>query len=80
MIRIEMNPLDQKDIIDLLQYALEQKQTDYSKEAYSNYWKIRVPQLLDIMNGKNVNPCIVKSTLPKAIKKEDKEEKIPFYW
>lgn len=80
MIRLEINPLDQKDIIELLEYALEQKKVDYNKEAYPKYWEIRVPQLLAIMNGKNVAPSIMKSTLPRAIKKEDKEEKIPFYW
>ena len=87
MIRLEINPLDQKDIIELLEYALEKKIEEGEEVSgrhhwdSSRYYAFRIPQLIKIMNGKNVSPGIYQSSLPKKIKtKPDKEDKIEFYF
>lgn len=67
MIRIEMNPNDQKDIIELLDFALEMKYvmqpTKYGSFNDYGYWKIRIPQLKVVLLGKNTSPAIYKSSL-----------------
>lgn len=64
MIRIEMNPLDQKDILDLLDYALEmQYLTRREKESMYYYWNLRIPQLKAVVLGKNVSPGIYQSSM-----------------
>lgn len=71
MIRIEMNPNDQKDIIELLYYSLGKKleEEDKGKWNNKNYWRIRIEQLLQIMGGKNVSPAVVRSSMPHPIKR-----------
>lgn len=64
MIRIEMSPNDQKDIIDLLDYALDmQYLTRHEKDSFYLYWKLRIPQLKVVLLGKNMTPPIYKSAL-----------------
>lgn len=67
MIRIEMNPLDQKDMLELLDFALKMKylMRPIKKHEYNDYgyWQMRIPQLKAILNGKNVSPGIYKSTM-----------------
>lgn len=69
MIRIELEPLEQKDIIDYLQYALDQKEKNkYEEREYkfntTNYDIDRIAFLIDtlsknkdrtILNKKNVS-------------------------
>lgn len=87
MIRLEINPLDQKDIIELLEYALAKKLEEGEEVSGRHHWdsrgyyRMRIPQLIMIMNGKNVSPGIYQSSAPRRIKKtEDKEDKIDFYF
>lgn len=64
MIRIEMNPLDQKDILDLLDYALEMQYLERRKpDSMYYYWNLRIPQLKAIILGKNVSPGIYRSSM-----------------
>lgn len=78
MIRIEISPNDQKDIIDLLDYALEKKKEDDDKEAYPKYWEIRIPQLKKLINEYEPYNNIVQSSLGGFIKNiskwDDKDE------
>ena len=78
MIRIEISPNDQKDILDLLDYALEKKKEDIDKEAFPKYWEIRIPQLKDLINEYQPYNNIVQSSLGGFIKNiskwDDKEE------
>lgn len=61
MIRVEMSPNDQKDILDLLDYALKYKHLD--KEGYPKYWELRIPQLKAIINGLQPYDPGVQSTM-----------------
>ena len=70
MIRIEISHNDQKDIINLLDYALQKKKEDDDKEAYPKYWEIRISQLKQVLNGKNVNDSITKSTINFGMRKD----------
>ena len=78
MIKIEISPLDQKDILDLLDYALKKKKEDTDKEAYPKYWQIRIPQIKSVINGYEPYENIVQSSLGGFIKNiskwDDKEE------
>lgn len=66
---IRLNPNDQKDILDLLKYALEKKKKEKPDGKFgsnwndSKYWEIRIPQLIDLVNGRIVNDSIMRSTL-----------------
>lgn len=70
MIRIEMSPYDQKDILELLDLTLNYLEESLKKEKYgrwewsnAGYWKHRIPQLKQVMSGKNTTPPIYKSSL-----------------
>lgn len=68
MVRIELEPLEQKDLLEMLDYALDQKilNRPINKGSYkwddTNYWKIRINQLKQKLNGMNTN-SIYKSSL-----------------
>lgn len=53
MIRIEMTPYEQKDILDVLDYALLQYELSHDKMR--GYWLIRIKELKKVIKGK-VNP------------------------
>ena len=69
MIKLEINPLDQKDIIELLDYAKEQKNLNKpvlkgsQRWDDTKYWEIRISQLKAIINGKNIRNGIYSSSL-----------------
>lgn len=63
MVEIKLEPNDQKDILDLLKYALKKKQEDKDKESYPRYWELRIPQLEQLINGRNVYDTIYQSSL-----------------
>ena len=69
MIKIEISPYDQKDLLELLDFALEMKKItrpkNKTKGNFNDYgfWEIRIPQLKYIISGKDVSPAIYKSAL-----------------
>lgn len=69
MVRIELEPLEQKDILEMLDYALEQKRLNRPINKGSNkwddtkYWEIRISQLKALINGKNIRNGIYSSSL-----------------
>lgn len=82
MIRIEISPNDQKDILDLLDYALEKKKEDTDKEAYPKYWEIRIPQLKDLINEYEPYNNVIQSSLNGFTRiwgNNDIKEDIEFY-
>lgn len=79
MIRIEMSPYDQKDILELLDYAKEQKIINKpilrgsQKWDDSGYWEFRVEHLKKVIEGKVHNESIYKSTLIDYMEKKRDE-------
>lgn len=70
MIRLEINPLDQRDVVELLDYAKEQKLNNRpvlkgsQRWDDTNYWVNRIEYLKKVILGKiNTNTSIYKSTL-----------------
>lgn len=53
MIKIEMTPYEQKDILEVLDFALEEYQ--FSKDPMKKYWMMRIKQLKRVIEGR-VNP------------------------
>ena len=53
MIRIEMTPYEKKDILEVLDYALDQY--FFSKDPMRKYWMMRIKQLKKVIEGR-VNP------------------------
>lgn len=76
MIEIHLEPNDKADIIELLDYALKKKiEDDLSKRIVwtdSGYWKIRIPQLMELVGGKNPHDLIQRSTCGYVVKKDAK--------
>lgn len=76
MERIELSPLDKKDLLELLDYVLEVKRANRPvlKGSYkwddTNYWELRISQLKQVLNGKNVNDSITKSTINFGMRKD----------
>lgn len=67
MKEIKLSPNDEKDLLDLLAYALEKKKEDKSKESYPKYWAIRIPQLMQLVKGWKVYDTIYQSSLGNLI-------------
>ena len=63
MTEIKLSPNDQKDLLDLLAYALEKKKDDKGKDSFPKYWAIRIPQLMQIIKGWKVYDTIYQSSL-----------------
>lgn len=69
MIRLEINPLDQRDVVELLDYAKEQKLHNRpvlkgsQRWDDTNYWVYRIEYLKKVILGKINNSSIYKSTL-----------------
>lgn len=55
MIKIELTPYEKKDLIDVLNFALEQYQEIYDDKRIPKYWIMRIDELKKILEGK-VNP------------------------
>jgi len=53
MIRIEMTPYEQKDILEVLDYAIGQY--FFSRDPMRKYWLMRINQLKKVIEGR-VNP------------------------
>ena len=57
MIRIELTPYEQKDLLEVLDFALKEYeyQRHFEKRGTSGYWVYRIPELKKVILGK-VNP------------------------
>lgn len=56
MIRIEMTPYEQKDILDVLDYALLQYELSHDKMR--EYWLIRIKELKKVIKGQVNQPSL----------------------
>ena len=69
MIKLEISPLDQKDIIELLDYAKEQKNLNKPilkgshKWDDTKYWDYRIEYLKQVMQGKIFKASIYRSSM-----------------
>ena len=72
MEKIELSPLDKKDLLELLDYAKEQKiankpvinSTRANRWDDTNFWLLRISQLKAVINGKPIYDNTVKSSMP----------------
>ena len=72
MEKIEFSPLDKKDLLELLDYAKEQKianrhdikSTRANRWDDTNFWLLRISQLKAVINGRPVYDNTVKSSIP----------------
>lgn len=70
MVRIEISPFDQKDILEMLEYAKMQKKINRpvlkgtQKWDDTEYWVMRIDQLKEVVMGKKVQETIYRSSLP----------------
>ena len=55
MIKLEITPYEQKDLIQMLDVALEEYQYRKNFDKMANYWIKRIPELKRVVLGK-VNP------------------------
>ena len=64
MITIYIEPNDKADLVELLDYALKKKIEDDLENSWkdSEYWRIRIPQLQQLVAGKNPHDLIKRST------------------
>jgi hypothetical protein len=69
MIRIEISPYDQKDLLELLDYASKMKENNRPilkgslKWDDTKYWVMRIEQLKQIIKGKIVEDSVIKSSM-----------------
>lgn len=69
MERIELSPLDKKDLLELLDYIKDVKKLNRPVLKGSNkwddtkFWEIRIEQLKQVINGKNFNYSLIGSSL-----------------
>lgn len=72
MERIELSPLDKKDLLELLEYAKLYKEMTRpaarnKKSSYrwddTEWWSMRIEQLKAVINGRNVNDSLLGSSL-----------------
>lgn len=69
MIRLEINPFDQKDILEMLDYAKMQKKINRpvlkgtQKWDDTNYWIMRIDQLKLLIMGKRIQDSLIKSSM-----------------
>ena len=81
MTRIELSPFDEKDILELLDYAKEMKEEHrpgnqrHDKWDDTDYWVMRIEQLKMIIKGRNVNNSLYGSSLPEGEPNEFEKRK-----
>lgn len=72
MERIELSPLDKKDLLELLEFAklykemtrpAERKGTSGYKWDDYKWWCMRIEQLKAVINGRNVSDSLIGSSL-----------------
>lgn len=69
MIRIELEPLEQKDILEMLDYASEMKEQNRPPKKKrsswddTDYWINRIEYLKIILQGKAVRDSVYRSSL-----------------
>lgn len=73
MVEIKLSPLDQKDLLELLEYALKKKLeekpiTGRHKWDDSGWYKLRIEQLRLLVEGKKVYDTIYQSSLSGLVK------------
>lgn len=74
MIRIELSPFDEKDILELLDYAKEMKEQHRPQKKGkghdgwddTDYWLMRIEQLKEIIKSRNINDNLYGSSLPEG--------------
>lgn len=74
MIRIELSPFDEKDILELLDYAKEMKEQRRPEKKGkghdgwddTDYWLMRIEQLKEIIKSRNINDNLYGSSLPEG--------------
>lgn len=82
MIRIELEPLEQKDILEMLDYANEMKeqnrQPKKKKASWddTDYWINRIEYLKRIVQGKAIRESIYRSSLRTIDMENTHEEKM----
>ena len=65
---VELEPLDKKDLLELLDYAKRKKKEDSEnadkREKWddSTWWEIRIGQLKQLINGKSVRDSYIQSS------------------
>lgn len=81
MIKLEINPLDQKDIIELLDYAKEQKNLNKpvlrgsQRWDDTKYWNYRIEYLKKVILGKVIYKTqVYKSSMGYDNQQETKDE------
>jgi hypothetical protein len=81
MIKLEINPLDQKDIIELLDYAKEQKNLNKpvlrgsQRWDDTKYWNYRIEYLKKVILGKVIYKTqVYKSSMGYDNPQETKDE------
>lgn len=81
MERIEISPLDKKDLLELLDYAKEKKREDFEsadkREKWDDtkWWEIRIQQLKMVLNGYDYTSTVQSSyqTIDREMNKKDKD-------
>lgn len=67
---INLSPFDQKDLLELLDYASEMKQQykpilkGTNRWDDTDYWVMRIDQLKQLINGRNIKNSLYGSSLP----------------
>lgn len=80
MIRIEISPYEQKDILEMLDYAKEQKLSNKPilrgshKWDDSGYWELRIEYLKKVVLGKGNKPSIYKSSFEYVEKRNEQRD------
>ena len=80
---INISPYDQKDILELLEYASEMKQehrpvkkgNGYDRWDDTDYWVNRIEQLKALIKGRNVSNSLYGSSLPEAEPNENDKKR-----
>ena len=82
MIRIELEPLEQKDLLEMLDYASEMKEQNRPPKKKrsswddTDYWINRIEYLKRIVQGKAIRESIYRSSLRTIDMENTHEEKM----
>lgn len=83
---IDLSPFDKKDLLELLDYASAMKEEHRPPKRTgrgstwddTDYWVMRIEQLKQLINGRNVRNSLYGSSLPEA--EPSAEEKTREYY